>query len=199
MIDPGGPEAVKIAKELLDKGIQIKHILLTHGHFDHSSEAMAVSQLTDESQIYMHKSEKIAYEDFIDAMSLYGLQKTDTREPDVWIGGNQILKISNLEIEVLHVPGHSPGSVVYRYQTPSENSNASKIAFVGDCIFEGSIGRVDLPYSNSSDMLSSLKYLINELQIDTKIFSGHGNSTVMGIELQQNPYLLAIQNNQPIF
>ena len=201
MIDPGGDEAITIAKDLMKKEIEIKHVLVTHGHFDHLGWAWEVQKICEGANVYLHEGEKESYEPFLDR-----LKNIEIRQPDIWLKNSEILKLGKYEIEVLHTPGHSPGSVVYKLiSMPNEidldyiplTSNNS--AFVGDCIFEGSIGRVDLPFSNPENMAESLKYLIKELNSETVIYPGHGNITNMNRELLNNPYLLALQRGIQFF
>ncbi|MHA2090747.1 MAG: MBL fold metallo-hydrolase [Candidatus Kariarchaeaceae archaeon] len=202
MVDPGGPEAVKIAMQLLEKEIVINHVLVTHGHFDHLGWAPEVQKAVEGAKVYLHRDEKPSYEDFINVMPSYGLPRVELREPDVWIKDNELLNISDLSIRVLHTPGHSPGSVTYHLETIQDvvkQTLPSLSAFVGDCIFEGSIGRVDLPYANPDDMISSLKRLVSDLPAITTLFPGHGNFTTVQRELDHNPFLRAINQNIPIF
>ena len=199
IIDPGGPEALAIADKLHDQGTQISHILATHGHFDHLSYCTEVKKMFADAKVYLHKAERDTYEDFINVMPVYGLQKTEVLEPDVWIEDNQVLNISGLSIKVMHTPGHSPGSAVFHLRGDEASIFSTNTAFVGDLIFESSIGRVDLPYSNSNHMLASLQRIMNELSPETMLFTGHGNESTMQKELLTNPYLLAIQKGIKIF
>ncbi|MHA2252330.1 MAG: MBL fold metallo-hydrolase [Candidatus Kariarchaeaceae archaeon] len=193
MLDPGGPEVLAIAEKLRNQGIQISHILATHGHFDHLSYCTEVKNMFDDAKVYLHKGERETYTDFINVMPMYGLQKTEVLEPDVWVNDNQVLNISDLSIKVIHTPGHSPGSAVFYLKGDETSMFPTNTAFVGDCIFEGSIGRVDLPHSDPNQMFSSLQRLMDEFTADTYLYSGHGNATSMKKETATNPYLLAIQ------
>jgi len=204
MLDPGGEEAVAIAQELKEQGIEVKHVLVSHGHFDHLGWAAEVQDVVEGATVYLHEDEQPNFEYFLDQMPAYGLDPVDIREPDVWIRDKQVLELSDYRFEVIHTPGHSPGSATYRVvDTPTETDyiplQANHSAFVGDCLFQGSIGRVDLPYSDPNAMITSLKRLMEELDDTTSIYPGHGNDSTMGIELRNNPYLLAIQRGVPIF
>lgn len=208
MIDPGGPEAKAIAQNLLDKEVEIRHILVSHGHFDHLGWAPEVLKVSEGAKVYLHQDEKPVYENFLDSMQQhFGLPKIDLREPDIWIKDNQILNLSSsYEFKVIHTPGHSPGSVTFlldfeNFENSPHNTNSiftQETAFVGDCLFRGSIGRVDLLHSNPDAMLQSLKRLMKELA-NTHLHPGHGPDTNMGQELLSNKFLLAIQANKPIF
>lgn len=203
MIDPGGPEAKEIAENLLKQEIMIKHILVSHGHFDHLGWAPEVMKVAEGARVYLHEDEKPVYEVFIDNMPRFGIPRTDVREPDVWIQHNQILSLSGYKFQIIHTPGHSPGSVTFKLDYESSKDNYSvfhqETAFVGDCLFRGSIGRVDLPYSSPDAMRKSLKRLMADIPATTLLHPGHGSDTNMGHELTHNPFLVAIQNNQSIF
>lgn len=201
IIDPGGVEAVRIAKELLRKEIEVKHVLVTHGHFDHLGWAWEVQKVCEGAKVYLHEGEKISYEPFLDR-----LKNVDIRIPDVWIKDEQVLQLGGYKMRVIHTPGHSPGSVTYNLMEIPDIQNDDDLnklilnsAFVGDCIFKGSIGRVDLPFSNPKHMVGSLKKLIKTIDKKTKLYPGHGEFTTMGYELINNPYLLALKKGIDFF
>ena len=195
-VDPGGDEVSILMKQLLDRGVNIKHILITHGHFDHIGYADKILDEVD-AKLYLHEGEKPYFDEFLDWMPQYGLKRPQIPEPDMWLADNQILSISGLKIKVIHVPGHSPGSAIYNIEEPmlTENvvTNNQKIALVGDHVFQGSIGRVDLPHSNKDDMINSLKKFMDVMNKETVIFTGHGADTSVKQEMENNPYLLGIQ------
>jgi glyoxylase-like metal-dependent hydrolase (beta-lactamase superfamily II) len=201
-LDPGGDQASVLLKQLQEKGVTIKHILITHGHFDHLGY---VDKILDEvdARLYLHEGEKPYFNEFLDWMTEYGLKRPQIPEPNVWLTDNQLLSISGLKIRVIHVPGHSPGSVIYNIEEPmlteSKAANNHKIAFVGDHVFQGSIGRVDLPHSNKDDMKRSLVKFMGIMKGDTVLFTGHGPDTSVKTEMENNPYLLAIQKGVNIF
>lgn len=201
-VDPGGDEASTLVKQLKDKGVNIKHILITHGHFDHLGYADKILDEVD-AKLYLHEGEKPYFDEFLDWMTEYGLKRPQIPEPDVWLTDNQLLSISGLKIRVIHVPGHSPGSVIYNIEEPmlTENilTNNQRIALVGDHVFQGSIGRIDLPHSNKEDMKKSLKKFMDVLDGDTLLFTGHGPETSVKIEMEHNPYLLGIQKGIDVF
>ncbi len=204
MLDPGGDEAISIAKNLSDRGIEIKHVLVSHGHFDHLGWAAEVQDVLQGARVYLHEGEKEAYEPFLDAMRHYGLDPGIIREPDVWVRDHQILDLSGYKFEVIHTPGHSPGSATFKLVDLPEDETSMYLqrdhsAFVGDCLFEGSIGRTDLPFASPDDMVTSLKRLMDELDGQTQIFPGHGNFTQMDREMTNNPFLLAIQRGISFF
>ncbi len=199
MLDPGGPEVLQIVKQLSKKGIEIKHIIATHGHFDHISWASDVIKECRNAKLYLSEAEKVYYEDYHNWMVRYGITPPEIAKPDIWFKDNEILDIGGLRIEVIHTPGHTPGSSVIYIEKFINGNDTVKVAFVGDLLFKGSVGRVDFPYSNADDMKLSLERIIEELDDDVLIYSGHGESTTMLSEKNANPYLLAIQKGIPIF
>ena len=96
IIDPGGVEAVRIAKELLRKEIEVKHVLVTHGHFDHLGWAWEVQKVCEGAKVYLHEGEKISYEPFLDR-----LKNVDIRIPDVWIKDEQVLQLGGYKMRVI--------------------------------------------------------------------------------------------------
>jgi len=201
MVDPGGPEAADIARRLIQEEVEIKHVLVTHGHFDHLGWAPDVQKVVEGAKVYLHEDEKPAYEPFIKRMpAMFGLA-LEIREPDVWITENQVLDLDGLKFKIVHTPGHSPGSVVFEYTPESKNNDylAENSFFVGDLIFQGSIGRVDLPFSDPNDMQQSLAKIMDYIPPPSDLFPGHGSLTTMEAELSSNPYLQALQSGQSVF
>ncbi|MFV2014085.1 MAG: MBL fold metallo-hydrolase [Candidatus Heimdallarchaeota archaeon] len=203
LVDPGGPEVTSIVKKLQEKEIEIKHVVVTHGHFDHLGWAADVMKLVEGAKVYLHEAEKPAVEPFLDRMvKQWGLPPCELREPDVWVREDNILDMAGLKYKVIHTPGHSPGSAVFQLLSKKEGHSTNlnlDSAFVGDLVFQGSIGRFDLPFSDGEDMKASLIKLMEILPKHSELFPGHGNITDMGTELESNPYLLAIKRNVPFF
>lgn len=185
MFDPGGPEAVQIARNLQAEGTAIKHIIVTHAHFDHLGWATEVQKVTN-AKVYLHDGAKTAYKHFQTWLAKIGFADVELGVPDVWLQDNQQLSASGLTFNILHTPGHSPGSAVFVLQKRQQ-------AFVGDLIFKQSIGRTDLPFSDQELMAQSLKRVMTELPDGTTLYPGHGDPTTMGTEKLHNPYLIGIQ------
>jgi glyoxylase-like metal-dependent hydrolase (beta-lactamase superfamily II) len=203
LVDPGGPEVTSIVKKLIENEIEVKHVVATHGHFDHLGWAADVMKLTEGAKLYLHEGEKPAVEPFLDRMvSQWGLPPCEMREPDEWVRENNILELAGMKYKVIHAPGHSPGSAVFQLIEKKEDIATNlniDAAFVGDLVFQGSIGRFDLPFSSAEDMKTSLVKIMDTLPRHSELFPGHGNLTDMGTEMDTNAYLLAIQRNVPFF
>ena len=168
VIDPGyEPDTILRALETL--GMELKTILLTHGHFDHVG---AVRELVAETgcEVYIHPSETSLPPMITDGQLYY------TRTYDE---GDTISPIPGVELTVLHTPGHTPGSVCLLWKDQM---------FSGDTLFEGSCGRVDLPGGDPTQMMASLRRLAS-LETDYHVHPGHGGSTTLAQEKRYNPYL----------
>lgn len=167
VIDPGD-EPQKVLSFLETQDLTLEAILLTHGHFDHVG---AVKTLAAETECRVFLNEKdLALPGAMTAGPLY--------HTDFYSDGDH-LTLAGLDFEVLHTPGHTPGSVCLRF---------GEHLFSGDTLFEGSCGRTDFPGSNPSDMVRSLGRLA-QLDESLKVYPGHGGSTTIGEEKRYNPYL----------
>jgi hydroxyacylglutathione hydrolase len=182
IIDPGG-EAKKLTNLLNSRGLKPIAVLLTHAHFDHIG---AVDEVRGAYKIpvYLHKQEEKWLGDpmlngsqffpVIEAMRITPADHLLTKEGP--------MKIGNFEFDIFHTPGHSPGSVSFYFE---------KDGFVisGDALFQGSIGRTDLPGGNQSQLLKSIHDKLLTLPEDTYVLSGHGPVTTIADEMDSNPFL----------
>ena len=168
VIDPGY-EADTILRALETLGMELKAILLTHGHFDHVG---AVKELVAETgcEVYIHPAER-DLPPMITAGQLYFTR--------TYGEGDTITPVSGIELTVLHTPGHTPGSVCLLWKDQM---------FSGDTLFQGSCGRVDLPGGDPRVMMESLRRLAS-LEADYHVHPGHGGSTTLSAEKRYNPYL----------
>ncbi len=182
IFDPGG-EAKKLTHLLHSRGLKPLVILLTHAHFDHIGAVDEIRE-TFKIPVYVHKLE----EKWLEDPSLNGSQFFSLIEPikvlpaDHFIQNEGPLKIADFEMNVYHTPGHSPGSVSYYFE---------KEGFVisGDALFQGSIGRTDLPGGNQTQLLKSIHDKLLTLPDDTYVLSGHGAVTTIANEMDSNPFL----------
>ena len=167
VIDPGD-EPQKVLSFLEAQGLTLEAILLTHGHFDHVGAVKTLAAETD-CRVFLNEKD-LALPGAMTAGPLY--------HTDFYSDGDH-LTLAGLDFEVLHTPGHTPGSVCLRF---------GQHLFSGDTLFEGSCGRTDFPGSNPSDMVRSLGRLA-QLDESLKVYPGHGGSTTIGEEKRYNPYL----------
>lgn len=169
-------------KKILDKdNIKLEALLITHGHWDHIWDAKKFQDAG--AKIYAHPDGSSFIENTKSQSEyLYGMQGIEDAKIDVKLYDNQILKFGDAEFEVRVTPGHCAGSVVYVLK--SEN-----LAFVGDLIFAGSVGRYDFPTGNFSALEKSIKEKIYTLPESVKLLTGHGEFTSVGEEKSSNPYV----------
>ena len=177
LIDPGAdPERLISAIERA--GTEPRAIWLTHAHLDHVG-AIAGLERRWKLPIYLHPLEEPLYAMASRQAALYGLPFEQPPAADRALGEGDVLELGGFRFTVMHTPGHAPGHVVI---------HGHGIAFVGDCLFAGSIGRTDLPLSNPRDLARSLDRIV-ALPEDTVVYSGHGPATTIGAELRSNPFL----------
>ena len=183
VIDPGD-EADRILARL--DGDEVAAILLTHAHVDHVGGVAAVARATGAS-IYLHPADRFLYDSVVETGRMFGLRVEAPPAPDVELADGDRLSFEGatgggaIEFEVRHAPGHSPGHVVFV---------GDGVAFVGDCVFAGSIGRTDLPGGDTASLLSSIRRRILALPSDTVLYPGHMGPTTVGHEERTNPFLI---------
>lgn len=173
-----GDSAKEVAKIINDKGYTLKYILITHMHFDHSNGVKELVELTG-AKVYIPALE----EDFIKSFKnlAVGVGKIYNKfTPDVLLKGGEKLNLCGFEIDVIHTPGHTVGGLTYLFD--KEN-----IMFVGDTLFKGSYGRVDLPTGNFTSMLESIEKLCS-YDKNYLLLCGHGDSTTLDKEKINNGY-----------
>lgn len=177
VIDPGD-EAERILQTARKLDRSIEAILLTHGHVDHIKAVGEIVDTTD-AEVYIHAEDVSILQDpdpFWSSM----VDGCEGAETDVLISDEEILQVVGLELEVLHTPGHSPGSVCFVGDTE---------AYTGDTLFAGSIGRTDLPGADPEKMEASLGRLAGELADGLDVLPGHGPTSTMAEECAENPFL----------
>lgn len=177
LIDPGAePERLLAAVE--KSGTALKAIWITHAHVDHVGAVAGVSRRWP-VPIYLHPLDTTLYRHAHTQAELYGLPFDDPPLPDKELADGDTLELGKLRFDVVHVPGHAPGHVMI---------HGHGVAFVGDCLFAGSVGRTDLPGSNGAHLSRSLE-LITALEPETVLYPGHGPATSVREELVSNPFL----------
>lgn len=178
VIDPGAdPE--RIFQALAEWDANPDAILLTHAHMDHVG---AVADLHERSgaPIYLHPADRRLYDAAAEQARMFGLDVRQPPAPDHDLDDGQRLQVAGIEFDVRHAPGHSPGGVVFA---------TDGHAFVGDCVFAGSIGRTDLPGGDTATLLRSIREQILTLPADTVLHTGHGPDTTVATEAATNPFL----------
>jgi glyoxylase-like metal-dependent hydrolase (beta-lactamase superfamily II) len=171
-----------LAAEVERRGLQLGQVWVTHAHFDHIGGAAAIVQtLKPPPSLALHPADLPLWQARGGA-PLFGLHMDLAPDPKVKLEHGQLLSLGSYTFEVRHVPGHTPGHVMFYCA-------AEKSAFVGDVIFAGSIGRTDLPGGDYAALMNSIRSQILTLPNDTLLYSGHGDVTSVGAELDSNPFL----------
>jgi glyoxylase-like metal-dependent hydrolase (beta-lactamase superfamily II) len=181
VIDPGG-DVDEILAQLEKQGLKLVQILLTHGHIDHAGGADELRERTGIAVIGPQAGDKMLLDHLENQGQAYGLRGSRNLTPDRWLDEGDKVTIGGAEFDVLHCPGHSPGSLVYV-------NTALRVAFVGDVLFQGSIGRTDFPYGDHAALIHAIKTKLLPLGDDIGFVCGHGPSSDFGTERRTNPFL----------
>ncbi|REJ76016.1 MAG: MBL fold metallo-hydrolase [Acidobacteria bacterium] len=193
-IDPGEecPELVEFVNE---SGFDLQAITLTHAHLDHVGGTLALSDSFPDAEIILHKDDEEMYLNLPLQPLMMGIPqaqlkplKMDYGDPPkitrYWEDGEEYA-VGNLVFRILHTPGHTKGHVIFAEEK-------EKKVFVGDCLFQGSIGRTDLPGGSYEQIMDSLNEKIVTLGDDFTVYSGHGPETSIGKEKRTNPFLTGV-------
>lgn len=182
IFDPG-EQGDALIKELRRLQVKPLAIILTHAHFDHIG-AVDVVRDTFNVQVYIHQAEKNWLSDSTKNGSarFRELPLVEGRPADVLIDADGKLEIGPFSCKMFHTPGHSPGSISYWFEEDG-------FAIVGDTLFQGSIGRTDLPYGNHKELINSIHNKLLTLPEETIYYPGHGNPTTPAEEMGNNPFL----------
>jgi hydroxyacylglutathione hydrolase len=180
VVDPGG-DLDRIRQAIAQSGATVEKIILTHGHIDHAGGA---AELRDELGVPVegpHEADRFLLDRLAEQGRNYGFEARPVT-PDRWLNEGDTVSVGDLTLDVLHCPGHSPGSVVLV-------SKDQRFALVGDVLFQGSVGRVDLPGGDGKALIRSIKDKLLPLGDDIAFICGHGPTSTIGRERQTNPYL----------
>ncbi len=186
LVDPGD-EPDRLLRAIEDLGVQIDAILITHCHFDHIGAVAALARATG-APVYCPEVERPVLED-IRLGTPPGFGPFESYVPEHTLAGGESLSLAGLDIEVLLTPGHSPGHLTF--SLPAHTAIVS-----GDVLFQGSIGRTDLPFADHATLERSLETLIDTLAPETVVYPGHMGITTLGRELATNPFLVEIRSGR---
>ena len=180
IIDPG-EEAERILHVVDELGLGIDAILLTHTHFDHIGAVAPVARATG-APVYCPEIEVPVLRDIMAFVPWPGFGPYESYEADETLAGGETLELAGMRIEVLFTPGHSPGHVTYAIRDEAA-------LFSGDVLFQGSVGRVDLPGGDWPTLLESIRSLVDGFPEETTVYPGHMGITTLGAERATNPFL----------
>jgi len=180
VVDPGG-DIARILSVVEKKDLQLEKILVTHGHIDHAG---GVAELAERLSLPIEGPQR-ADQFWIDGLAeqsrMFGFPKVRAFTPDRWLEQGDRVRFGQVELEVLHCPGHTPGHVVFF-------SAADRLAVVGDVLFQGSVGRTDLPQGDFETLLASIRGRLWPLGDDVAFIPGHGAMSTLGAERRSNPF-----------
>ena len=179
-VDPGD-EAEKLVSVSEELNLKPEFILITHGHIDHAGAAVELAHKYNLEIIGPHKDDKFLLDTLEVQGQMYGV-KAKNFIPDRWLTHNDSIEFADFKLQILHCPGHSPGHIV-------AINHESKQIIGGDILFNGSIGRSDLPMGNHQDLIKSIKEHFLTLDDDYDVYCGHGPNTTIGHERLTNPFL----------
>jgi glyoxylase-like metal-dependent hydrolase (beta-lactamase superfamily II) len=180
LIDPGG-DLDKIKDAIARSGVAMEKILLTHGHADHCGQAGMLARELGLPVEGPHEDDRFWISRLEDDGPRFQMH-CEIFEPDRWLKDGDTVSFGEVEMQVIHCPGHTPGHVVFFHPQ-------TKFAFVGDVLFQGSIGRTDFPMSNHQDLIDAITGKLWPLGDEVTFVPGHGQPSTFGQERQTNPFV----------
>jgi glyoxylase-like metal-dependent hydrolase (beta-lactamase superfamily II) len=179
IIIDAGADSKDVTKIVNENNLKIRYIVLTHGHIDHICCAYQLSIETG-AEICIHENEKDWLSNPRLNLSAFFGENSGYEKPQILLKNGDILEAGALKFEIIHTPGHTPGGICIKVRND---------IFTGDTLFKGSIGRIDLPNGNMSQLLESIKSRLMSLDDSIVVYSGHGPATTIGEERRSNPFI----------
>ena len=186
LTDLGGSSA-EIYQYIQQNNLQLKEIWLTHGHLDHVGGVVKMRELADVAVIGPHQDDLFLLEDLPNKTreyAKYGFEFSPTFTPTRWLEEGEQLRVGQYVFDVLHIPGHTPGHVVFYCAS-------EKLLIAGDVLFKESVGRTDFPRSNTDDLHRNIRQKLYTLPEEVVVIPGHRDTTTIGHEKRHNPYVRA--------
>jgi glyoxylase-like metal-dependent hydrolase (beta-lactamase superfamily II) len=181
IVDPGD-EPARIAGTPRFLGLEVTEIVCTHAHIDHAGAVAEVKRLTG-APFAIHRGEELVLAHLSSQAALFGLDaELTTPEVDRWLAESDAIEVGAHSARVIHTPGHTPGGCCFFFE-------ADRVLLAGDTLFQGSIGRTDLPGGSYEEIIASIKDKLLPLGDDVNVYCGHGPRTNLGLEKRYNPFL----------
>ena len=180
-VDPGGDLPI-LRQAIADQGVTLEKVLLTHGHLDHATAAGSLAQEYGVQIEGPHPDDLYLIEDLTNAGRKYGFPVEKPFVPARWLADGETVTVGEVLLDVVHCPGHTPGHVVFVQPE-------MKIAFVGDVLFRGSVGRSDFPRGDAEELVRSIRGKLFPRGDDITFVPGHGQTSTFGWERKTNPYV----------
>jgi hydroxyacylglutathione hydrolase len=181
LVDPGG-DLPRLREALQKLGVTLEKVFLTHGHMDHCGAADAVRKEFHVPIEGPHKEDKFWIDQIEEASQRFGLPPTKAFEPDRWLSDGDTITFGKQTLEVYFCPGHTPGHVIFFHRD-------TRVAWVGDVLFQGSIGRTDFPRGDYDTLIHSIREKLWPLGDDVEFVPGHGPTSTFGNERLHNPFV----------
>ncbi len=181
IVDPGGDHQ-RILSIVEQQGVEVEKIILTHGHLDHVGGTEPTKAALNIPVIGPEKEDEFWLAQMESQSQRFGFATTASFTPDQWLEEGDIVEVGNIKLQVLHIPGHTPGHVAL-YDAESAQ------VIVGDILFNGGVGRSDFPRGNQIQLITGIKQKLLTLPRETRVYPGHGPATTIGREKDSNPFL----------
>ncbi|MFA0670733.1 MBL fold metallo-hydrolase [Vibrio splendidus] len=181
VVDPGG-DVQQLAAIIEELGVKVVNLVLTHGHLDHVGGTVPLAEILNVNIVGPHKADSFWLQGLENQSQMFGFPLCKAFEPNTWLEEGDKVTFGNQVIDVIHTPGHTPGHVVLF-------SEQARMAFVGDVLFNGAIGRTDFPQGDFNTLIASIKTKLWPLGSDVTFVPGHGPESTFGRERVSNPFV----------
>ncbi|PTO85896.1 MBL fold metallo-hydrolase [Vibrio splendidus] len=181
VVDPGG-DVQQLAAIIEELGVKVVNLVLTHGHLDHVGGTVPLAEILSVNIVGPHKADNFWLQGLENQSQMFGFPLCKAFEPNTWLEEGDKVTFGNQVIDVIHTPGHTPGHVVLF-------SEQARMAFVGDVLFNGAIGRTDFPQGDFNTLIASIKTKLWPLGSDVTFVPGHGPESTFGRERASNPFV----------